>query len=197
MQHGAEQIGLVLTITVAMRKDVGSLVRLPTTDTQLDSHITDVVLDKLSNSPHLFQRRGCRSRYSCNLLLNISRLVQAPVLQIPVPTPHLLPITEFLGRQSSRREKRYDHLAEQTPQRRHFLLRLHAFHVGDGPLPLIWASLHRLKLGIVEPGGFVLPTGGKLERVVAFEDWIDVLKLPVVLQDEGMLFDFVLVANNV
>src|SRR5208283_5004655 len=54
-----------------------------------------------------------------------------------------------------------------------------------------------LHLWIVEPGGFVLPVGGNLQGVMALPRRALPLEVPYVLQSQRLLFDIVLVADDV
>src|SRR5579863_1622602 len=50
---------------------------------------------------------------------------------------------------------------------------------------------------MIHPRCFVLPSGWKLQGVVAFSDRIRLLKMPHILEEERLLFYFVFVADNV
>ncbi len=50
---------------------------------------------------------------------------------------------------------------------------------------------------MIQPGGFVFPTCRKLQPVVRFARRMRALEIPNVLQNEGMIFLFVFVANEV
>src|SRR5437588_10560723 len=52
LQHGAEQGGLVFTVAVVMSEDIGGRMRLPAAYTQLNRHITDIVLNELGQRLH-------------------------------------------------------------------------------------------------------------------------------------------------
>jgi len=171
--------------------------RLEASDAQLDCDVADVVLNELGDRHHLGQGRIRQRSQRCHPLLDFRGSIEPAAGQIPVPRSHLLPAGKSIRGDAARGKERHDHLSRNTLQRRHLVFFANALHIVDHPLPLIASSGPGLGFRIVQPRCLVLPPGRQLQRVAALAYRAFVLKTPHVLQDQRLLFHFVLPANNV
>src|SRR6266404_598202 len=196
VQHRTHERCFIFAISVAMREDLGGGVRLPASNSPFDGHIPYISLNKLGQRLHLRQlgRRG--SRESGHLLLDFGRGISPPLFKPCFPIAHLFPILKPLSCSSPWWHKCNYQDSGDPPPWRHIVLASDSFNVTDDPLHLI-SSLCRLGFWVVYPRSFVFPARGKLQSVMGFSDGIRSLKVPNILQDEWLLFLFILIAHNI
>src|SRR5260370_28662594 len=68
VEHRLHKSSFVFTVSIAMPEYLWGRMRLPATDAQFDCNVADVMLHKLSQNLHFFERRGGRGS-NCRYLL--------------------------------------------------------------------------------------------------------------------------------
>ncbi len=192
-EHGAEQRHLVLAVAVAMREHLGSGARLQAADAEFDRDVADVVLHEARHRAHLVEQLRARGGELGDLLPDLGRGLAAAARQLQVPGTHVLPAAQ--RRRPARGRERDPQAPGDLLPRRHARLLAQRAHVVHHPLQAAAGGLRRL-LGVVEPGGVVLPAGRQLDAVARFAHRHGVLEHPFVGQQVRLELALELVADD-